>query len=567
MRGPTIRDVARHAGVSAATVSRVLNDSPLVLEPTRARVQAAVDELGYRLNATARNLSIGRAMAIGVVVPFFTAPSVIERLRGVVERLGRGERREYDLMLFDVEAPEQRDGALRDLARRDRVAGLLIISLPVSDAEVDALERDELPAVLVDADASAAPAGRDRQRPRRRARRRAPARARPSPDRVRRRPSRPTRTASRPARIAGSASSAALGAPACRARARAPRRRTGATRRRRSPRSCWRSRTRRARSSPPPTCRPSACSRPRSGAACACPEDLAVIGFDDVDLAEIVGLTTIRQPLREGGALAADLLLAAIERGARPSRRGAAGADGGRAPHDVIEAVLSAEGWPYASAPPVEPGDPGRFHALFGRDALITSLQLLPERPEIARATLHALAARQGRARRPAARSRRRARSGTSSATRRRRRSCGRAGRTRASSATTARPTRRRGSWSCWRRSRRVRAGGRRARAAAGWLADALDAGGGLVRHAPGTSAGRARPAGLARHDRRRRRRRRRRLRARRRLQSRAAAGRPRHAGGRVRGAAGARADDGDPAWTRRADALRALLSSASGRR
>jgi DNA-binding LacI/PurR family transcriptional regulator len=44
------------------------------------------------------------------------------------------------------------------------------------------------------------------------------------------------------------------------------------------------------------------------------PEDLAVIGFDDVDLAEIVGLTTIRQPLREGGALAADLLLAAIEK-------------------------------------------------------------------------------------------------------------------------------------------------------------------------------------------------------------------------------------------------------------
>jgi glycogen debranching enzyme len=62
----------------------------------------------------------------------------------------------------------------------------------------------------------------------------------------------------------------------------------------------------------------------------------------------------------------------------------------------VIEAVLSDEGWPYASAPPVEPGDPGRFHALFGRDALITSLQLLPARPEIARATLKALAVRQG---------------------------------------------------------------------------------------------------------------------------------------------------------------------------
>src|SRR3954463_5992654 len=149
--GPTIRDVARRAGVSDAKVSRVLNDSPLVVEETRARVRAAVDELGYRLNATARNLSIGRAMAIGVVVPFITAPSVIERLRGVVERLGRGERREYDLMLFDVEAPEQRGGALRDLVRRDRVAGLRVMSLPVSDAEVAALERDELPAVLVDA--------------------------------------------------------------------------------------------------------------------------------------------------------------------------------------------------------------------------------------------------------------------------------------------------------------------------------------------------------------------------------------------------------------------------------
>jgi glycogen debranching enzyme len=62
-----------------------------------------------------------------------------------------------------------------------------------------------------------------------------------------------------------------------------------------------------------------------------------------------------------------------------------------------IEALLSDEGWAYASAPAVEPGDPGRFHALFGRDSLITALQVLPDRPGIARATLRALAARQGR--------------------------------------------------------------------------------------------------------------------------------------------------------------------------
>jgi glycogen debranching enzyme len=62
----------------------------------------------------------------------------------------------------------------------------------------------------------------------------------------------------------------------------------------------------------------------------------------------------------------------------------------------VLDELLSDEGWPYASTPPVEPGDPGRFHALFGRDSLITALQVLPERPDVARATLRALAALQG---------------------------------------------------------------------------------------------------------------------------------------------------------------------------
>jgi DNA-binding LacI/PurR family transcriptional regulator len=314
MRGPTIRDVARHAGVSAATVSRVLNDSPLVLEPTRARVRAAVDDLGYRLNATARNLSIGRAMAIGVVVPFFTAPSVIERLRGVVERLGRGERREYDLMLFDVEAPEQRGGALRDLARRDRVAGLLIISLPISDAEVAALERDELPAVLVDATHPRLPrvvidnvrggelaaehllvrghrrigfvgdhptnpygftSSEDRRRGLRAALERAGVEADPGLERFGR----------HGREEAGELAAELLTLPE------------------------------------PPTAIFAASDLQAIGVLKAAeqlrvrvPDELAVIGFDDVDLAEIVGLTTIRQPLREGGALAADLLLSAIER-------------------------------------------------------------------------------------------------------------------------------------------------------------------------------------------------------------------------------------------------------------
>jgi glycogen debranching enzyme len=59
--------------------------------------------------------------------------------------------------------------------------------------------------------------------------------------------------------------------------------------------------------------------------------------------------------------------------------------------------LLSPEGWVYASTPPLAEGDPGRYHALFGRDSLITALQVLPARPDVARATLRALAALQGR--------------------------------------------------------------------------------------------------------------------------------------------------------------------------
>jgi glycogen debranching enzyme len=61
-----------------------------------------------------------------------------------------------------------------------------------------------------------------------------------------------------------------------------------------------------------------------------------------------------------------------------------------------LDELLSPAGWPYASAEPIEAGDPGRYHALFGRDSAIVSLQVLPTRPDVARATLRALADMQG---------------------------------------------------------------------------------------------------------------------------------------------------------------------------
>src|SRR3954471_11138494 len=66
-RGPAMTDVARLAGVSHQTVSRVLNDHPNVRDQTRLRVRAAMEQLGYRPNRAARALATGRSQVVGIV--------------------------------------------------------------------------------------------------------------------------------------------------------------------------------------------------------------------------------------------------------------------------------------------------------------------------------------------------------------------------------------------------------------------------------------------------------------------------------------------------------------------
>ena len=144
----TISDVAARAGVGAGTVSRVLNDSPNVSAATRARVREAIEVLGYRPSPLARGLSRGRCQTLGVVVPFFTEPSAVERLRGVVAALTDSR---YDLVLFNVESPAHRDEHFAALTRRDRADGLLVLSLPPPPGELARLVAAGLPVVLVDA--------------------------------------------------------------------------------------------------------------------------------------------------------------------------------------------------------------------------------------------------------------------------------------------------------------------------------------------------------------------------------------------------------------------------------
>lgn len=141
----TIAEVAREAGVGVATVSRVLNGSPAVRDQTRRRVLDAIADLGYAPNAAARALSTGRTLSVGVVAPFFTRPSVVERLRGVSHVLaGAG----YQLVLFDVHRPGQDSDSFRILP--GGLDGLLSISLCPSDVDLDRFEAAGMPVVLVD---------------------------------------------------------------------------------------------------------------------------------------------------------------------------------------------------------------------------------------------------------------------------------------------------------------------------------------------------------------------------------------------------------------------------------
>lgn len=150
----TIQDVADRAGVGVGTVSRVLNDNPAVSAATRRRVRAVIDELDYRPSRHARGLSLGRTQAVGIVVPFVTHPSSVERIRGVVRGCADTG---YDVVLFDVETPEQRDHTVARLVRGDGVDGVLLVSLPPVEPVRDDLRAAAVPVVLVDCRAPAVP--------------------------------------------------------------------------------------------------------------------------------------------------------------------------------------------------------------------------------------------------------------------------------------------------------------------------------------------------------------------------------------------------------------------------
>jgi LacI family transcriptional regulator len=144
----TIHDVATHAGVSAMTVSRVINESPRVSADTRERVEASIAKLGYVPNRLARGLIQRKTHAFGVIVPDVANPFFTLVVRGAEEVAWRAG---YHVILCDTQGDLERErGYLEDMVAF-QVEGVLIA--PVGDRsrpQLRRLTRNNVPFVLVD---------------------------------------------------------------------------------------------------------------------------------------------------------------------------------------------------------------------------------------------------------------------------------------------------------------------------------------------------------------------------------------------------------------------------------
>jgi DNA-binding LacI/PurR family transcriptional regulator len=144
----TIYDVAQLAGVSISTVSLALNQPARVAAATRERVLTAVDDLGFTPKATAVQRARKALQRVGVLAPFSSYASFTERLSGVLE-IARTQG--LEVVLFDAEsAADSVHPLVSTLPITQRLDGMILMSLPLAEQAAERLRRSGLPTVLLD---------------------------------------------------------------------------------------------------------------------------------------------------------------------------------------------------------------------------------------------------------------------------------------------------------------------------------------------------------------------------------------------------------------------------------
>lgn len=143
----TIVDVADEAGVSYATVSRVINNKDHVSPEKRERVLRAMAQLGYVANMQARSLAGGASRVVGLLVDYLSSSYMDEIIRGIDEAL---DAENYDLMLYTTHRRKTKESAYVTKLTRKLADGLLLILPRNAGAYLDTLRQRQFPHVLVD---------------------------------------------------------------------------------------------------------------------------------------------------------------------------------------------------------------------------------------------------------------------------------------------------------------------------------------------------------------------------------------------------------------------------------
>src|SRR5215207_10570154 len=146
---PTIYDVARLAGVSTATVSRALNGTGQIAASTRATIEAAVEQLGYRPNTIARSLVTKTTQTIALLLPDITNPFYAALVSGIQETaLSHG----HTMLLCTTESDAEREEQYLNLLRAKRVDGALVDGLVLPPDRIARFVQDGFPIVCLDRD-------------------------------------------------------------------------------------------------------------------------------------------------------------------------------------------------------------------------------------------------------------------------------------------------------------------------------------------------------------------------------------------------------------------------------
>ncbi|WP_018131198.1 LacI family DNA-binding transcriptional regulator [Effusibacillus pohliae] len=150
--GPTIRDVAKAAGVSITTVSRVLNQYADVNPKTRQKVLKVVEKMGYQPNAVARGLVMNRTRTVGLVVSDLTKSRtghhfMFDVLCGINDR---AQELGYDVVLFSTSPTAQRKTTYLEFVRQRRVDGVIMMGIRLDDPYTHEVVEAPIPSVLVD---------------------------------------------------------------------------------------------------------------------------------------------------------------------------------------------------------------------------------------------------------------------------------------------------------------------------------------------------------------------------------------------------------------------------------